>query len=43
LNGYCLALYRRASCLIAKQEYEQAKRDLDKILAIDGENNDAKV
>jgi tetratricopeptide (TPR) repeat protein len=36
------ALYRRASCRIAKQEYDEAKHDLDTLLAIDGENNEAK-
>ncbi len=40
---YCLALYRRASCHIAKREYDEAKRDLDSLLTIDGENNEAKV
>jgi hypothetical protein len=40
---YCLALYRRASCRIAKQEYDEAKRDLDSLLTIDEENNEAKV
>jgi hypothetical protein len=40
---FCLALFRRASCHIAKQQYDEAKRDLDILLTVDQENNDAKV
>ncbi|CAF3328850.1 unnamed protein product [Rotaria socialis] len=36
------ALFRRASCFIAKQKYEEGKRDLDILLTIDEENIDAK-
>ena len=39
----CLALYRRASCYIAKQQYDQAKSDLDNLLTIEPENADANV
>lgn len=39
----CLALFRRASCHIAKQQYDQAKGDLDNLLVVDPENSDAKV
>ena len=38
-----IALFRRASCLLAKQQYEEAKRDLDILLTIDEDNNEAKV
>ncbi|CAF0950852.1 unnamed protein product [Rotaria sordida] len=36
------ALFRRASCLIAKQQYDEAKRDLDILLTVDQENDEAK-
>jgi hypothetical protein len=36
-------LFRRASCFLAKQQYDEAKRDLDILLTIDEENNEAKV
>ena len=38
-----LALFRRASCLLAKKQYEEAKRDLDLLLSVDQNNNEAKV
>ena len=40
---FVLALFRRASCRIAKLHYTDAKADLDRLLSIDPENNDAKV
>ncbi|CAF4362820.1 unnamed protein product, partial [Adineta steineri] len=36
------SLFRRASCFVSKQQYNDAKRDLDLLLSIDHENNDAK-
>lgn len=38
-----LALFRRASCFLAKQQYDDAKRDLDHLLNVDSENTEAKV
>lgn len=38
-----IALFRRASCFIAKQKYEEAKYDLDVLLTVDEDNNEAKV
>ena len=36
-------MYRRASCHIAKQQFDQAKGDLDDLLVVDPENSEAKV
>ncbi|CAF3435057.1 unnamed protein product [Rotaria sp. Silwood1] len=36
------ALFRRASCLIAKQQYDEAKHDLDVLFTVDQENKEAK-
>jgi hypothetical protein len=40
---FCIALFRRASCHLAKQENDEAKRDLDILLIVDPENTEAKV
>ncbi len=36
-------MFRRASCHIAQQQHDEAKRDLDILLTVDPENNEAKV
>jgi Tfp pilus assembly protein PilF len=38
-----LALTQRARCYLAKQQYNQARRDLDQLLTIDPENNETQV
>jgi tetratricopeptide (TPR) repeat protein len=41
--SFNLALFRRASCLLAKQQYDEAKRDLDILLSIESDHEEAKV
>jgi tetratricopeptide (TPR) repeat protein len=36
-------LIYRAQCYLAKQQYDQAKQDLNDLLTIDPENNEAQV
>jgi Tfp pilus assembly protein PilF len=36
-------LIYRAQCYLAKQQYHQAKEDLDELLSIDPENSEAQV
>ena len=40
---FSVALFRRASCYLAKQQYEEAKHDLDILLTVDQENAEAQV
>jgi tetratricopeptide (TPR) repeat protein len=42
-SKYILALSHRARCYLAKNQYDQANHDLDHILTIDPDNNEAQV
>lgn len=38
-----LALTERAQCYIAKEQYDRARSDLDRLLSIDSENAEVQV
>jgi tRNA-dihydrouridine synthase len=40
---FIVALFRRASCRIAKQQYDEARIDLEYLLRIELSNTEAKV
>ena len=40
---FVLALFRRASCRLAKEQHDEARRDLDTLLSVEPTNTEAKV
>jgi hypothetical protein len=43
IRFFVTALYHRAASHCAKQQYEEAKRDLEHLRTIDPDNNEAQV